>query len=128
PAGKAHAESLAHDRVRAIATGEIPHLAALFFSIGRAQLHADAAPQVGETCELRAPLDRYAELHEPLDQQPLALVLRIDLANRKGREVLADAAEGHPGGTRSTGPQVDGGHLVAALHDRLRKIALAVPR
>jgi len=94
PAGEAGAKSLPHQRTCAVAAGEIARLARLLLPVRRAQTCADALAIIAEAEELRAPLHRHAEALEPLDQQPLVLILREDLEERVARQPLADAGEG----------------------------------
>ena len=72
------------------------------------------------------PLDRHTELLQPGDQQPLVLVLRIDLDEWIGRQALADAREDHPRGSPPERPEVDGRHSVTTLDHRGREIELPV--
>ena len=79
PAAKAGAERFAHPRVRTVAAGDVGCLAVLFMPIRPAKAGGDAIALVGEAYQLRSTLYCDAELLQPLDQQPLVLVLREDL-------------------------------------------------
>ena len=51
------------------------------------------SPVVREVDQFGAPLDRDAKRLQPLDQQPLVLVLREDMQEGVGGQARADAAE-----------------------------------
>ena len=81
---------------------------------------------VGEADQFGTPLDRDAERLQPLDQEPLVLILRKDVQERVGRQVRADAAERNTRRGLALHPQIDGGNLVARRDHRLREIELPV--
>ena len=126
PAGKAGAEGLAHQRARAVAAGDVGCLAVLFLPVGSAEAGGDATALVGKAHQLRSSLDRDAELLQPLDQQPLVLVLREDFEKGIGGQILADGLEGKPRRRFALHPQIDRGNLVAVLHHELGEVELPV--
>ena len=67
-----------------------------------------------------------AELLQPLDQQPLVLVLREDLQEGIGGQILADGREGEPRRRFALHPQIDRGNLVAVLHHEVGEVELPV--
>src|SRR5260370_20359898 len=73
------AHRLAHDRVRAVASGDVGGLACLFPAVGSAQTRAAAAAFLTVAEAVGLPLDRDAHLFVRCNQYPLMLVLRKDL-------------------------------------------------
>src|SRR6266481_731265 len=126
PAGKAGAEDLAHHRVRAVAAGYERCLAVLFLPTGSAEAGGDASALIGEAHQLGASLHSNAELLQPLDQQPLVLVLREDLQEGIGGQIFADGLKGKSCRRLALHPQIDRRHLVAMLHHKVGKVELAV--
>jgi hypothetical protein len=126
PAAKAGAESLADQRARAVAAGDVGCLAILFMPIGSAEAGGDAIALVGEADQIRPSLDRDAELLQPLDQQPLVVILREDLQEGIGRQILADGREGEPRLRFALHPQIDRRNLVAMLHHEVGEVELSV--
>ena len=68
---------------------------------------------ISEAHQFGPALDRDAERLQPLDQQPLMLVLREDLQERIGRQVRADGLERQARRRFALHPQIDRGNLVA---------------
>ena len=85
-AGEAGAQRLAHERARPVAAGEVGRLAGFLRPSGPRSRARMRRPVVAEAVQLRPALDRHAERRQPLEQQPLVLVLRKDLQKRVGRE------------------------------------------
>src|SRR6266446_4528130 len=75
-ARKAGADRFPHGRTRAIAARDVACLAIVLLAVRSAQPRQHAVLAIGESDQLGSPLDCDAERVEPLDQQPLMLVLR----------------------------------------------------
>jgi hypothetical protein len=94
--------------------------------VGSAEVGNDAVALVSEAHQLRSSLHRDAELLQPLDQQPLVLVLWEDLQEGISGQILADGREGETRRRFSLHPQVDRGNLVAMLHHEVGEVELPV--
>src|SRR5258708_4052048 len=78
-ARKACTDHLAHDRAGAVAAGDVERLAGFLPSLSPTKAGSHALAFVREPDQFSPALDRDAEYFQPLDQQPLVLVLREDL-------------------------------------------------
>ena len=124
--GIARADRFADDGARAIAPGDVTRLANVFMTFGPAKTGGDAIALIREADQFSSPLDRDAELLEPLDQKPLMLVLGEDLEEGIWRQVRADRLEKQARRRLALHPEIDGGDLVASLHNGVGEVQLSV--
>src|SRR5256885_5622769 len=121
PTREGDAELLADDRVRAVAAGEKGGAA------GRsAQAADDAVARFLEVEELGPALDPYPEVPEPLDEEALVLVLRIDESVGIRAERGAERAELDMPRSPSTRPEIRGGKLETRLDHLVGESELAI--
>ena len=86
----------------------------------------DAVAGVVEADQFGATLDGDAQRLQPLDQQPLMLVLREDMQEGIGGQTLADRLERQARGLLAPDPEIDRRVLVAAGDDLAGQVELAV--
>jgi hypothetical protein len=125
-AGKAGAESLPHQRSGAIATGEVGCLAVFLPPIRSEQTGNDTVALIGKAHHLRSSFHRDPELLQPLDQQPLMLVLREDLQEGIGGQIFADRRKRDACCPLTPYPHIDRGHFVAVFHHKVGEVELPV--
>ena len=125
-AGKACTDRLAHDRAGAVAAGDVACLAGFLPALRPAKAGDHVLALVREADQFGPALNRDAELLQPLDQQPLMLVLRKDLQERIGRQVRTDALKRQARRRFALHPQIDGGNLVPMFDDGVGEAELAV--
>ena len=125
-AGIAGGQDLADGGPRSIAARDVARLALALLATWATQSRDNAIPLLHKALELGLPLDRDTERLEALDQQPLVLVLRIDLQERIGGEILAHGLEGQARGPHALHPEIDGGDFVTSANDDIREIELLV--
>src|SRR5262249_18554963 len=87
---EACADRVAHNRVGPITAGDVARLAGFLPAIWAAQAGNDPLALLREAGQFGLALDRNPERLQPLDQQPLMLVLREDMQERIRRQVGAD--------------------------------------
>ena len=92
----------------------------------KASGNPDAVLAIGEADQLGPPLDRDAEGLQPLDQQPLVLVLGKDLQERVGRQAGPHGRQRNLGLRLPPDPEIDCRNLVALGDHGIRKIELPV--
>jgi hypothetical protein len=111
---------------RAIAPGDVARLAEILMTFGPTKADSDVIAPIREADQFGSPLDRDAELLEPLDQKALMLVLGEDLEEGIWRQVRADRLERQARRRLALHPEIDGGDLVASLHNGVGEIQLSV--
>ena len=92
-AGKPGADRPAHDRARAVTTGDVGRRTVMLLTVGSAQASHDTIFLIRETDQLGSPLDHDIKRFQPLDQEPLMLVLGKYLQERVGRQAGADVSK-----------------------------------
>ncbi len=120
------AQPLAHGGMRAVAAGDIKSLARVGAAIGAFEPGAHACRRLLEPDELRLALDLDAGFRKAIDQQAFVLVLRIDQRIGKRTDIRAHVAEDHARDMFAAPPEIDGGHLPAALDHRVGETDLLV--
>ena len=95
-------------------------------AIRPAKAGGDVAALLGKAGQLDLALDRDTKLFQPLDQQLLVLVLRKDVQERIGRQILADCLEGEPRLWFALHPHIDRRNLVAMLDHEVGEVELSV--
>ena len=80
-------------RAGAVAAGDVARLAGFLLALRAAKAGNHPLALVREADQFGPALDRDAERLQPLDQQPLMLVLREDVQERIGRQVRADTSQ-----------------------------------
>ncbi len=126
PAGEAGAQLLSHGRAGAVASGEVGDRAGPPAPVGALELGAHRLGGLAETDQLHRPLDGHAGLLQPLDQQPLVLVLGEHQHMGEGADPLADVAELHPAGLLAPRPEVHRGEGQAFRLHRFGEAELAI--
>ena len=91
-----------------------------------AKLSDDAIALVAEADQFRSSLDRNAHRRQPVDEQPLVLVLRKDPQRGVRAQADADLLEGDARRLPAARPKVDRGNLVGSFDNGVGKIELTV--
>src|SRR5215469_13442283 len=94
-------------------------------AIGLAKAGDDAIALLGKAGQFGSALYRDAELLQPLDQQALMLVLRKNVQERIGGQILADGLEGEPRLRFALHPHIDRRNLVAMLDHEVGEVRAA---
>src|SRR5271165_3487272 len=104
---KARAHRLTHPRAGAVATGEIRRLKLLGLATLPAKPRLHAPRPILEADQFGPTLHADAQGPEPVDEQALVLVLRIDEQERVRRQASADGLERDARRPLALDPQVD---------------------
>src|SRR6266478_860747 len=120
-AWEADAEALAHGGTCAIASGEISGLACRVL-----QPRHDLAVHFLEVEQLGRPLDAHVQFFQPLDEEALVLVLRIDEPVGIGARDHAEPAELDVRRPGAAGPEIRGAELESRVDNFVRETELAV--
>src|SRR5439155_25518787 len=115
------AELLAHGRARAVAAGEECGLARR-----SSQMRHDTAARFLEIEQLSLSLDAHVQLFEPLDEEALVLVLRVDEPVWIGAPAQAQLAELDVRGLPGSGPEVRCGEHQPGFDDLIGEAELAI--
>src|SRR5579871_1637095 len=95
-------------------------------TIAAAQPRYDAPVALGEAEKFSTPFDSNAERVQPVDQQPLVLVLRKDMQERVGCQARADIFEFEMRHRLAFDPEIDRRHLVSTRDHGLGEIELLI--
>src|SRR6516162_11246788 len=95
-------------------------------AIGPANAGDDAIALLGKAGKFGSALYRDAELLQSLDQQALMLVLRKNVQERIGGQILADGLEGEPRLRFALHPHIYRRNLVAMLDHEVGEVELPV--
>ena len=125
-AREADAQDIAHRGMGSVAPGEIRRFARLLGPVRPPQAGPHALAVILEAEELGPALDLDPRLAQPVDQEPLVLVLREDHQVRERTQALPHRAEADTGGFPAPHPQVCGRELQSLIDHRLGQADLPV--